>query len=62
MIAYHHRRARHRLWLRTRSDRRLACNLLLDAMEAQSRIAVLHWRDEAPASVQVAAVAAPRPF
>jgi hypothetical protein len=44
MIAYHHRRARHRLWLRTRADRRQACSVLLDALEAHSRLAVLRWK------------------
>ena len=51
MIAYHHRRARHRLWLRTRADRRLACSMLLDAMEAHSRVAVLHWKNDSRAGV-----------
>ena len=62
MIAYHHRRARHRLWLRTRNDRRMACNLLLDAMEAQSRSAVLRWKSDAPALVPVSAADAERVF
>jgi hypothetical protein len=53
MIAYHHRRARHRLWLRTRADRRLACCTLLDAMEAHSRVAVLRFKHTAPAIVPV---------
>jgi hypothetical protein len=45
MIAYHHRRARHRLWLRTRADRRLACSILLDAAEAHTRVATLRWKN-----------------
>jgi len=46
MIAHHHRRIRHRLWRRTRADRRQACSILRDALEAHSRLEVLRWKDQ----------------